>query len=120
MGEKTPLLDSGVGTKGSKQSRKKHRLLPLIVGFTLAAAVSCLTFGVILLLLAEEFATAKTFKAAAYEQKLVSLDNATTRSEALVAMKANLANMEKQAEIASREVGIYVWSIIYCYTVWAW
>ena len=50
--------------------------------------------------------TAKTFKAAAYEQKVVKVYNATTRKEALKAILGNLANMERQAKIAKSKVCI--------------
>ena len=47
---------------------------------------------------------ATTFKAAVYEQTVVTVYNATTRKEALVAMAANLADMDTQAKAASKEV----------------
>ena len=109
MEEKAPLLSERLPIpvkKGSKVSYFGYFLIATsVVVITLTVAV-CAT--AIYLAIKDKFAatglSVKTFKAGAFEQKIVTVYNATTRSEALVAMKANLANMEIQAEIARREV----------------
>ena len=106
--EKYARFDYSVKKTNQKktQSLLTCLIVTVVVLITLSAALL-----IIQLCLTTEWQSARqnnvtggTFRAGAYEQKLVNAYNATTREDALKAMRANLANMEHHAKIASEMV----------------
>ena len=107
--EKYARFDYSVKKTDQKktQSLLTCLIVTVVVLITLSAALL-----IIQMCLTEEWQSArqnnstpvKTFRAGAYEQKLVNAYNATTREDALKVMRANLANMEHHAKIASEMV----------------
>ncbi|XP_067932233.1 pantetheinase-like [Watersipora subatra] len=102
----------------NKTTSKKKSVTSSIICF-FATTLTLITLCLVFLMLVKLFwlkstrpthdsaAFEKTFKVGAYEHKLVSVENASNRAEALKAMKANLEAMQHQAKIAS-ELGVKV------------
>ena len=106
--EKYARFDYSV--KKTNQKKTQSLLTCLIVTVVVLITLSAALLMIQLCLTVEwqsarqNNSTLRTFRAGAYEQKLVNAYNATTREDALKAMRANLANMEQHAKIASEMV----------------
>lgn len=102
--EKVLLLNSDEEVMLKRRSQKCC-LHFLLIALAAATLVLLLAVSINLVFLAANKPTyvvnAGTFRAGAFECKLVNVDNASTREEALQAIRGNIARLEKKAKVAN-------------------